>query len=129
MPRVYLLPALVAAFATAASAQTIEIRPNQQPSLAPAVEQVRLSLGINVFVPAPNDDSEQSLKAQEAGRRMIYQLAAHECAVLREVLASECRLESLNVNVQRVPGNQFGGQQKVEGFTVNGNVGFRIVPK
>jgi glutamine amidotransferase PdxT len=40
------------------------------------------------------------------------------------VLASECRLESINVNVQR---NQFG-QQK-DSLNVNSNVGFRIVPK
>ena len=82
-----------------------------------------------MFVPAPNDGSEQALKAQEGGRRMIYEIAAHECAILRDVLASECRLESLNLNVQRVPANQFGGQQRVEGFNLNGNLGFRIVPK
>ena len=49
---------------------------------------------------------------------------AHECAILRDVLASGRRLESINVSVQR---SQFG-QQK-DGLNVNGNVGFRIVPK
>lgn len=129
MLRNYLLSAFVAVFATAASAQTIVVNPGRQ-SMAPAgAEQVRISLGVNIFVPAPNDDSEQALKAQEGGRRMIYELAAHECAVLLDVLASECRLESVNVNVQRLPGNQFGAQQKVEGFNINANLGFRIVQK
>jgi hypothetical protein len=44
------------------------------------------------------------------------------------VLASDCRLESVNVNIQRTS-NQFGNQQRAEGFTVNGNIGLRIVPK
>lgn len=128
MKRVLLLSALFA-FTTAASAQTIVVNPSRQPMMPGAAEQVRISLGLNIFLPAPNDDAEQSLKAQEDGRRMIYGLAAHECALLLDVLASECRLESVNVNVQRVPGNQFGGQQKPEGFNVNANIGFRVVPK
>jgi hypothetical protein len=80
-------------------------------------------VGVNMFVPL-TDGGEQAIKAQEDARRLVYDLAARECAILRDVLASECRLESINVNVQR---NQFG-QQK-DGLNVNGNVGFRIVPK
>lgn len=131
MLRAYLLPALLAAhlaaFATAASAQTIEIRSGQQPVGPVSAEQVRVSVGVNVFVPALSDDSDQALKAQEVGRKMIYELASHECAVLHDVLASDCRLESINVNIQRA--NQFGNQQRTDGFNVNGNIGFRIVPK
>jgi hypothetical protein len=86
-------------------------------------EQVRVSVGINMFVPV-TDGGEQAIKAQEDARRVVYELAARECAVLRDALASECHLESINVNVQR---NQFGQQR--DGLNVNGNVGFRIVPK
>jgi len=93
-----------------------------------SAEQVRISVGVNMFVPAPSDDGEQALKAQEASRKMIYELAGRECAVLRETLASECRLESVNVNVQR-SGNRFGNQGAPEGFNVNGNIGYRIVPR
>jgi hypothetical protein len=39
----------------------------------------------------------------------------------------DCRLDTVNVNIQRQ--NQFGNQPRVEGFNVNGNIGFRIVPK
>jgi hypothetical protein len=123
-----LISALLAAFATVASAETIEIRTGQQPALQPSVEQVRVSVGVNMFVAASTDAGDEALKAQETGRRLIYNLAAHECVLLRDVLASDCRLESINVNIQRT-GNQFGNQQRGEGFAVNGNIGLRIVPK
>ena len=120
---------VLAAFAAAASAEAIEIRTGQQPTLpaAPAGAEVRVSVGVNVFVPSPSDDGGQALKAQETGRKIIYDLAGHECAVLRDSIASDCRLESVNVNIQRV--NQFGNQQRPDGFNVNGNISFRIVPK
>ena len=91
-------------------------------------DQVRVTLGINMFVPSPQgENGEEALKTQEAGRRMIYQLGARECAILLDVMASECRLESINVNAQRLP-NQFG-QQKVDGFNINANIGYSILPK
>jgi hypothetical protein len=92
--------------------------------------QVRVSVNVNIFVPAPDDDSDRALKAQETGRKLIYELAGHECALLRDVLASECRLESVNVTIVRP--NQFGNfgnQPRAEGFNINGNLAFRIVPK
>lgn len=122
-----LFSALLAAFATAASAQTVEIRTGQS-APQPSLEQVRVSVGVTMFVAAPLDASDELLKAQETGRRVIYDLAAHECTLLRDVLASDCRLESVNVNIQRTNG-QFGNQQRAEGFAVNGNIGLRIVPK
>jgi hypothetical protein len=48
-------------------------------------------------VPAPTENGEEALKAQDAGWRMLYELAAHGRAVLLDILASECRLESVNV--------------------------------
>ena len=128
MLRLYLLPALLA-WATAASAQTIEIRSNQPSMTSRRVEQVRITLGVSTFVPAPTDNNEEALKAQETGRRMIYQLAAHECAILLDMLASECRVESVNINAQRMAAGQFGGQQKVDGFNINGNISFGILQK
>jgi hypothetical protein len=123
MLRICLTTLFIIAGALAAHAETtIVLNPKDRPMM-PGVEQVRVSVGINMFIPL-TDGGEQSVKAQEDARRMVYDLADHECAILREILASECRLESINVNVQR---NQFG-QQK-DGLNVNGNVGFRIVPK
>lgn len=42
-----------------------------------------------MFVAASTDASDEASKAQEAGRRLIYDLAAHECVLLRDVLASD----------------------------------------
>lgn len=122
MLRICLTAMFVIAGAVAAHTQTIVVKPNDRPMM-PGGEQVRVSVGINLFIPL-SEGGDQSVKAQEDARRIVYDLAGHECAVLREVLASECRLESINVNVQR---NQFGPQR--DGLNVNGNVGFRVVPK
>jgi hypothetical protein len=122
--RFCLMTAFVIAGAVAAHAETtIVVNPKDRLPTMPGAEQVRVSIGINMFIPL-TDGADQSVKAQEDARRMVYDLADRECTVLREALASECRLESINVNVQR---NQFGPQK--EGLNVNGNVGFRIVPK
>ena len=123
-----LLPVTIAAFATAASAQTITVRTGDSSMPSPIVEQARIALNISTFVPSPNDNSEQTKKAEEDARRTVYDLASHECAILRDALAGDCRLESVNVNIQRnAPNQNFG--QRVEGFNVNANLGFRIVPK
>jgi hypothetical protein len=131
MLRLFLLPLFVSVFATAASAQTIVINPNERsmaPISKPAPELLRISVGVNTFVPAPSGDGEQAFKAQEGGRRMVYELAAHECAILREVIASECQLESININTQHVTNQNFG-QSRVDGYNVNGTINLRIVPK
>ncbi len=125
MLRLYLLPALITAFTTAAAAQTIVVKPNERAMMPAMADQVRIQVGVNMFVPL-SDSSDQSIKAQEDARRVVYDLAEHECAVLREVLASECRLDSINVNIQR---NQNFGQPQRDGLNINGNVSFRIVPK
>ena len=127
MLRFLLLTAFAIASAVGAHAETtIVVNSKDRPvmPMIPGAEQVRVSVGINMFIPL-TDGADQSAKAQEDARRTVYDLAGHECAVLRETVASDCHIESINVNVQR---NQTFGQQK-EGLNVNGNVGFRIVPK
>jgi hypothetical protein len=115
---------LMATCTATASAQTIVVKTGDRPMMPAGTDQVRVSVAVNMFV-ALTDNSEQALKAQEDGRRAIYDLADRECTILRDVLATECHLESINVNVQR--GQNFG-QQK-DGLNINGNVAFRIVPK
>ncbi len=126
MSRLYLVPVLIVACTAAASAQTIVVRPADRPSMP---EQVRVTVGVNVFVPAPDDAGDQSLKAQEDARRKVYELAGHECAVLHDVLAGDCSLESVNVNMQRVGPNQNWNQQRIEGFNLSANIGLRILQK
>jgi len=126
MQRICLAAALAAFSITAASAQTIVVKPAERPSV---LAQVRISIAVNMFVAAADDNSDQSLKAQEDARRKIYELASHECGLLRDVLASDCQLESINVNVQRVNINPNWNQAQREGFNVGGNIGLRVTAK
>lgn len=125
----FLLSSAVLLCVSAASAQTIVINPDKnhvQPSAV--VELVRVSLSINLFVPEPQGDSAQALKAQEDGRKMIYDAAAHECDVLRASIASDCRLESININVQHVFASQ-NFAQRTDGYNINGSMNYRIGTK
>lgn len=129
MLRLLVCSATVAVFATAAAAQTIVINPNKSHVLpSSAAEQVRISLGINMFVPTASSDSAQALKAQENGRKLIYQAAGQECELLLSTIASNCTLESVNINVQHVAGNPNFGQRS-EGYNINGNISYRIFTK
>ena len=122
----FLLSSALLLCVTAASAQTIVINPDKnrvQPSAT--VELVRVSLSINLFVPAAQGDSGEALKAQEDGRKMIYDAAAHECEVLRASIASDCRLESININVQHVFANQ-NYAQRTDGYNINGSMNYRV---
>jgi hypothetical protein len=85
---------------------------------------VRVTTSVNLFVPGPTGEGEDAQKARDNARRLVYETAAHECDLLRDTLAKDCRLESVNVNV----GRQFGVQQQ-EGYTVNSTMNFQITPK
>jgi hypothetical protein len=85
--------------------------------------QVRVQTGINFFVAGPTGDGDEAQKSRDKARRTIYQIAARECDLLREVLAKDCRLETINSNI----GRQFGQQQ--EGYTVNGSMNLQITLK
>jgi hypothetical protein len=85
---------------------------------------IRVTTTVNLFVPGPTGEGEEAQKARDNARRMMYETAAHECDLLRDTMAKECRLESVNVNL----GRQFGVQQP-EGYSVNGTMNFQITPK
>jgi len=36
---------------------------------------------------------------------MVYDLAGHECGILCVTIASDCRIESININILRLPPN------------------------
>jgi len=103
-------------------AQQIVIQ--QRPSAQEQKGEVRVQVTMSFFVPGVVNGSEESLKAQEQARRSIYESAGRECDVLRAVLASECRLESVGVNI-----NRNFGQPQNEGFTANGNFSFKVTLK
>ena len=132
MLRSFVVPAMLIAFAATADAQTIVINPDKSGVLPPAktaAEPVRISVGVSTFAPAPGGEGDGALKAQEDGRRMIYEIAGRECAIMLQVTASDCHIESININVQHVPSNQNFNEQRGEGFNINGTINYRIVPK
>jgi hypothetical protein len=86
--------------------------------------QVGVQSNINFFVAGPTADGEDAQKLRDKAQRAIYEMAARQCDLLREVLAKDCRMESLNSNI----GRQFGQQQQ-EGYTVNGSMSFQITLK
>ena len=93
---------------------------------APVARQegtVRVQASINLFIPGPTGDSEEAVKIRDYARRMIYEMAGKECDLLREVLARECRLESINSQLQRQSG------QPTEGYSVNGTMSLQITLK
>lgn len=105
-------------FAAALSAS----QPLAQDRTAMAPERpVRVQLGVNFFMPgSPNDTGEEAERVREQARRIVYEMAAKECAVLQSVLARDCRLEAMNVNLNRQAGQALGG------FFVNGNMTYQI---
>ncbi len=96
----------------------------EQSGVAPRQEgTVRVQSSVNFFVAGPTGDSEEAQQLRDRARRTVYEMAAHECDLLREVLAKDCRMESVTSNINR----QFGQQQ--EGFSVNGAMNFQITIK
>jgi hypothetical protein len=85
---------------------------------------VRVQTSFNFFVPGPTGDSEEARKSSENARRSIYEMAARECDLLRQVLAKDCRIEQVQSNI----GRQYGQQQQ-DGYTVNGSVNLSITVK
>jgi predicted dehydrogenase len=85
---------------------------------------VRIQTTFNFFVPGPSGEGEEAQKSRDKARHIVYEMAAHECDLLREVLAKDCRMEAVSGNV----GRQFG-QQQPEGYTVNGSVSLQITLK
>ena len=86
---------------------------------------IQVQTTFNLFVPGPSGDGEEAQKARDKSRRSIYEMAARECDLLREVLAKDCRMMSVTSNIGR---QQYGSQQ-IEGYSVNGSISFQITLK
>jgi hypothetical protein len=84
---------------------------------------VRVQTTIQLFVAGPTDDSEAADKHRERARRAVYEIAAKECDLMREVIAQECQLQSVNVNVNRQPNPQ------MQGYQVGGTMSYQITLK
>ncbi len=86
---------------------------------------VRIQSNINLFMAGPTGDGEEAQKLRDRARRVVYEMAAHECDLLREVLAKDCKLESVSSNINR---QQFN-QQQPDGYAVNGSMSLQITLK
>ncbi|WP_198031234.1 hypothetical protein [Bradyrhizobium sp. th.b2] len=75
-------------------------------------------------MPGPSGDGEEAQKLRDRARCVVYEMATRECDLMRDAIARDCRLESINVNL----GRQYGGQQQ-EGFNVNGSMSLQITLK
>lgn len=78
---------------------------------------MRVQTSINFFIPDPTGEDKEAQKLREEARRIVYEMAVHECDLLREVLAKDCWMETVNNNIS---------QQQQEGYNVNGSVSFHI---
>jgi len=103
------------------------IAPATAQSLGQQGNPVRVQNSISFFVATPSDNDEEIQKLRERADRTIYEMAARQCDLLRQTLAKDCRLESVNTNIN---GRQsFRPQQQPEGFTVNASMSFQITLK
>lgn len=100
----------------------------ERPRAAPARQEgiVRVQLQIQLFIPGPTDESEQAEKQRERARRILYEMAAKECDLMREVVARDCRLESVNVNLNRQHNPQV---PQMQGYQVGGSMSYQITLK
>jgi hypothetical protein len=106
-------------------AATLPLVPaSAQPVPGSRGETVRVHVNVHFFVPSSLGDDEESAKARERARRMVYEMAGRECEILRQVIADDCKLETLNVNV-----NVRQSPQQPDGFLVNGSAAYRITRK
>jgi hypothetical protein len=112
---------LLAPAAAQTPGQRITIEQSGSPSRQEGM--VRVQSAVNFFLAGPTGDGEDAQKLRDRARLAVYEMAAHECDLLREVLAKDCRMENVNVNVNG--GRQFGAQQP-EGYNVNGTVNLQI---
>jgi hypothetical protein len=100
MKRLVLALSLLACGAASAQQTFSEV---QRAAMAQQGAMVRVTIGINMFVPSAG---VPTMPAQEAARRQIYEMATKECAVLRDTIADDCRMEGISVNVHRQQGQQ-----------------------
>lgn len=87
-------------------------------------QQVRVQTSINLFMPGPSGEGDAATQLRDRARRVIYEMAARECSLVEDVMARTCRLEAINVNLNRQQGSGAG-----EGYMVGGNITMMITLK
>jgi hypothetical protein len=88
---------------------------------------VRVQNNISFFLTGPTGDGDEAQKLRDKAQRSVYEMAGRQCDLLREILAKDCRMESVNVNVNA--NNRQFNQQQAEGLNVNGTMSLQITLK
>ena len=88
---------------------------------------VRVQNNISFFLAGPTGDGDEAQKMRDKAQRSVYEMAGRQCDLLREILAKDCRMESVNVNVNA--NNRQFNQQQAEGLNVNGTMSLQITLK
>ena len=88
---------------------------------------VRVQNNISFFLAGPTGDGDEAQKLRDKAQRSVYEMAGRQCDLLREILAKDCRMESVNVNVNA--NNRQFNQQQSEGLNVNGTMSLQITLK
>ena len=86
-------------------------------------ETMRISIGMNFMLTGVGDPIADDAKLREKTRRNVYQIALRECELIIEMIASECRIETININLNR------NNPQSLESVNVNATIALRASPK
>ncbi len=115
---------LILAAVLAASAVTQPLAQDRPLQSERREQPVRIQVAMNFFVAgSTNETTAEPEAVRERARRIVYEMASKECVVLQSVLAKDCRLENVTVNVNRQMG------QQVEGYMVSGNMTYSVTLK
>lgn len=111
---------LALATAVFAFASTVPGWAQERPP-APAERLIDVSVNYNFQVPIAQDDAAAQSEVLERARGWVYRIAANECKVLQQTIATSCRLERLqvNANVQR-------GMPQMSMATVGANATYKV---
>lgn len=88
---------------------------------------VRVQNNISFFIAGPTGDGDEAQKLRDKAQRSVYEMAGRQCDLLRAILAKDCRMELVNVNVNA--NNRQFNQQQAEGLNVNGTMSLQITLK
>jgi cyanophycinase-like exopeptidase len=122
-PRPFVAIALLALAASTTAERTATAQ-DAGAERAGRISVLRVQSTVSLFVPGNQGSLDEQKAAGESGRRAVYEMAARECQVLVEVFRADCKLVSVNVNVNaqtRTPGS--------EGLAVNGTIAYELTSK
>jgi hypothetical protein len=95
MKKAHLNGIMVAMLLSATSANAQVPAPQPAPSAFGVDPIIRVTSVFRAKIEGVTDIREVPIKAQEAVRKSLYDMAANECAMLAETLKAECRLSNI----------------------------------